>query len=74
LTDRERHFRAAAYGGLDILVNSAAIRKEAPLTDVRFEDWKEVLGIMLDGAFLCTKACVPQMQARGGGSIVTTAA
>jgi 3-oxoacyl-[acyl-carrier protein] reductase len=61
----------AAYGGIDILVNNAAIRKEAPLTEVSFEDWKEVLGIMLDGAFLCTKACVPHMRARGGGSIVT---
>lgn len=61
----------AAYGGIDILVNNAAIRKEAPLTEISFEDWKEVLGIMLDGAFLCTKACVPHMRARGGGSIVT---
>jgi 3-oxoacyl-[acyl-carrier protein] reductase len=61
----------AAYGGIDILVNNAAVRKEAPLTEVSFEDWKEVLGIMLDGAFLCTKACVPHMRARGGGSIVT---
>jgi 3-oxoacyl-[acyl-carrier protein] reductase len=61
----------AAYGGIDILVNNAAIRKEAPLTEVSFADWKEVLGIMLDGAFLCTKACVPHMRARGGGSIVT---
>lgn len=61
----------AAYGGIDILVNNAAIRKEAPLTEVTFADWKEVVGIMLDGAFLCTKACVPQMKARGGGSIVT---
>jgi 3-oxoacyl-[acyl-carrier protein] reductase len=61
----------ATYGGIDILVNNAAVRKEAPLTEVSFEDWKEVLGIMLDGAFLCTKACVPHMRARGGGSIVT---
>jgi 3-oxoacyl-[acyl-carrier protein] reductase len=61
----------AAYGGIDILVNNAAIRKEAPLTEVSFEDWKEVLGVMLNGAFLCTKACVPHMRARGGGSIVT---
>ena len=61
----------AAYGGIDFLVNNAAIRKEAPLADVTFEDWKEVLGIMLDGAFLCTKACVPHMRARGGGAIVT---
>lgn len=61
----------AAYGGIDILVNNAAIRKEAPLTEVSFADWKEVLGIMLDGAFLCTKACAQQMRTRGGGSIVT---
>ncbi|HEU4826428.1 MAG TPA: SDR family NAD(P)-dependent oxidoreductase, partial [Dongiaceae bacterium] len=61
----------AAHGGIDILVNNAAIRKEAPLTEVSFGDWKEVLGIMLDGAFLCTKACVPHMRARSGGSIVT---
>ena len=61
----------AAYGGIDILVNNAAIRKEAPLADVSFADWKEVLGIMLDGAFLGTKACVPQMRARGGGAVVT---
>ena len=61
----------AAYGGIDILVNNAALRKEAPLTEVAFADWKEVLGTMLDGAFLCTKACVPQMRTRGGGSIVT---
>jgi 3-oxoacyl-[acyl-carrier protein] reductase len=61
----------AAYGGLDILVNNAAIRKEAPVTEVSFEEWKEVTGIMLDGAFLCTKACIPHMRGRGGGSIVT---
>ena len=61
----------AAYGGIDILVNNAAVRKEAPLTEVSFADWKVVTGIMLDGAFLCTRACVPHMQARGGGSIIT---
>jgi 3-oxoacyl-[acyl-carrier protein] reductase len=61
----------AAYGGIDLLVNNAAIRKEAPLTEVTFEDWAEVTRIMLDGAFLCTKACVPHMRSRGGGSIVT---
>lgn len=61
----------AAFGGIDILVNNAAIRKEAPLTEVSFADWKEVLEIMLDGAFLCTKACVPHMKALGGGSIIT---
>jgi 3-oxoacyl-[acyl-carrier protein] reductase len=62
---------AAVYGGLDILVNNAAVRKETSLAEVTFEDWKEVTGIMLDGAFLCTKACLPHMRRRGGGSIVT---
>ena len=61
----------AAYGGIDILVNNAAIRKEATITDISFEEWREVTGIMLDGAFLCTKACIPHMRARGGGSIIT---
>jgi 3-oxoacyl-[acyl-carrier protein] reductase len=61
----------AAYGGIDILVNNAAVRKEAPITELTFADWQEVTRIMLDGAFLCTKACAPQMRARGGGSIVT---
>ncbi len=62
---------AAVYGGLDILVNNAAVRKETSLAEVTFEDWKEVTGIMLDGAFLCTKACLPHMRRRRGGSIVT---
>jgi 3-oxoacyl-[acyl-carrier protein] reductase len=60
-----------AYGGIDILVNNAGVRKEAPLTEVSFEQWRHIVGTMLDGAFLCTKACVPLMRARGGGSIVT---
>lgn len=61
----------AAYGGVDILVNNAGVRKEAPLTEVSFEEWRQIVGIMLDGTFLCTKACVPHMRARGSGSIVT---
>jgi 3-oxoacyl-[acyl-carrier protein] reductase len=61
----------AAFGGIDILVNNAAIRKDAPLAEISLEDWQEVTHSMLDGAFLCTKACVPHIRARGGGSIVT---
>jgi len=60
----------AAYGGIDILVNNAAIRKEAPLTEVTFDDWAQVTRIMLDGAFLCTKACAPHMRARGGSIVI----
>lgn len=60
----------AAFGGIDILVNNAAVRKEGVLEKVSLAEWHEVLSIMLDGAFLCSKACVPLMRGRGGGSIV----
>ncbi|MBI2255521.1 MAG: 3-oxoacyl-ACP reductase FabG [Proteobacteria bacterium] len=59
-----------AFGGVDILVNNAAVRKEAPFDSITFAEWQQVLGIMLNGAFLCTKACVPSMKARGGGRVI----
>lgn len=59
-----------AFGGIDILVNNAAVRKEGTLETVSLGEWQQVLSIMLDGAFLCSKACVPLMRSRGGGSIV----
>jgi gluconate 5-dehydrogenase len=60
----------AEWGGVDILVNSAAVRLRAPLTDISAEDFAEVLRINLVGAFVLTKAVVPAMRERGGGSIV----
>lgn len=60
----------ARYGRLDILVNNAAVREEAPFEELRFEDWRRILNIILDGAFLCTKACVPAMVQAGGGSVI----
>lgn len=60
----------AAFGGIDILVNNAAVRKEGTLDSIALSEWREVLSIMLDGAFLCSKACVPSMRARGGGTII----
>ncbi|WP_374367897.1 SDR family NAD(P)-dependent oxidoreductase [Dongia sp.] len=68
----ERMVEAAkkAFGGVDMLVNNAAVRKEAPFDQITFAEWQQVLSIMLDGAFLCTKAVVPSMRARGGGAIV----
>lgn len=68
----ERMVAAAkqAFGGVDFLVNNAAVRKEAPFYDVPFEEWQQVLSIILDGAFLCSKACAPLMRERGGGAIV----
>ena len=59
------------FGGVDILVNNAGI--EGPprlLEDLPVEQWDEVLGINLKGVFLCCKAVLPAMSARGGGRII----
>ena len=59
------------FGRLDILVNNAAIRKEGALDTLSFEQWREVLGVILDGAFHCTKAALPHLRASGAGAIVS---
>ncbi len=58
------------HGGIDVLVNCAAVRVRAPLTEIAAADFLEVLRINLLGAFVLTKAMVPPMQARRGGSII----
>ena len=61
----------AAYGGVDVLVSNAGIQIVHPIEDFPFADWKKMLAIHLDGAFLTTKACIPHMKASGkGGSII----
>jgi 3-hydroxybutyrate dehydrogenase len=61
----------AAYGGVDVLVSNAGIQIVHPVEDFPFADWKKMLAIHLDGAFLTTKACLPHMKAGGrGGSII----
>jgi 3-hydroxybutyrate dehydrogenase len=62
---------AAAWGGVDVLVSNAGIQIVHPIEEFPFADWKKMLSIHLDGAFLTTKACVPLMQKSGrGGSII----
>ena len=62
---------ASAWGGVDVLVSNAGIQIVHPVEEFPFADWKKMLAIHLDGAFLTTKACVPHMQRSGrGGSIV----
>jgi 3-hydroxybutyrate dehydrogenase len=61
----------AAWGGVDVLVSNAGIQIVHPIEDYPFSDWKKMLAIHLDGAFLTTKAVVPHMQKSGnGGSII----
>ena len=57
-------------GGLDLLVNNAAIRREAPVEKLSFADWREVMGVTLDGAFLMSRAAIPHLIAGDGGAIV----
>ena len=59
-----------AFGRIDILVSNAGIQIVAPLEEFAFADWKRVLAIHLDGAFLTTRAALRQMYRQGGGSII----
>ena len=56
------------FGRLDFLINNAAVRAETPFEDIKLEDWRKVISIILDGAFICTQACVPHM--REGGTVI----
>jgi 3-hydroxybutyrate dehydrogenase len=61
----------SAFGGVDILVSNAGIQIVHPLEEFAFDEWKRLLAIHLDGAFLTTRACLPHMYASGrGGSVI----
>jgi 3-hydroxybutyrate dehydrogenase len=61
----------AKFGGVDILVSNAGVQIVHPIETFPFADWKKMLAIHLDGAFLTTKACLPHMYKAGrGGSII----
>ena len=60
-----------AWGGIDVLVSNAGIQIVHPLEEFTLAEWKKMLSIHLDGAFLTTKACLPHMYASGrGGSVI----
>ena len=60
-----------AFGGIDILVSNAGIQIVHPLEAFSFAEWKKLLAIHLDGAFLTTRACLKHMYAQGrGGSVI----
>jgi len=60
-----------AWGGVDILVSNAGIQIVHPLEEFPYAEWKKMIAIHLDGAFLTTKACLPHMYKSGrGGSLI----
>ena len=60
-----------AWGGVDVLVSNAGIQIVHPVHEFPYSEWKKMLAIHLDGAFLTTKAVLPHMYAAGkGGSII----
>jgi 3-hydroxybutyrate dehydrogenase len=62
---------ADAFGGIDILVCNAGVQIVAPLEEFEFAQWKKLLAIHLDGAFLTTRAALRNMYAqKRGGSII----
>ena len=58
---------------MDILVNNAAIYPSRLWTEIREEEWDEVLAVNLKGYFLCAWAAFPHMKARGHGRVINVA-
>jgi 3-hydroxybutyrate dehydrogenase len=58
------------FGRIDILVSNAGIQIVYPIEDFPFSDWKKLLAIHLDGAFLTTKACVKHMYKQNSGALI----
>jgi 3-oxoacyl-[acyl-carrier protein] reductase len=60
-------------GGIDILVNNAAIYPSRPWTQITEDEWDAVLATNLKGYFLCAQAAFPSMRERGSGRIINMA-
>ena len=59
-----------AFGTINILVSNAGIQIVHPIEEFPFVDWKKMLAIHLDGAFLTTKACVKHMYRQNSGALI----
>ncbi len=54
------------FGRIDCLINNAALRREKAIGEMTYTEWREVMGVILDGAFHCVQACLPAMKKNGG--------
>jgi 3-oxoacyl-[acyl-carrier protein] reductase len=61
------------FGGVDILVNNAAIYPLRPWTEIEDEEWDRVMAVNLKGYFLCARSTFPHMRDRGHGRIINVA-
>ena len=59
-----------AWGRLDVVINNAAIRREAKIDDISKLDWRDTLAVILDGAFFCSQASLPLLRQSPRGAIV----
>ena len=58
------------FGGIDIAVNNAGLRRQTPFLQMSLDEWHEILSVALDGAFILAQAASPEMIKRGGGSLI----
>jgi 3-oxoacyl-[acyl-carrier protein] reductase len=58
------------FGRIDYLINNVALRQEKGIEHMTFEDWRRITGVVLDGAFLCVKACLEAIKKSDAGSII----
>lgn len=62
-----------AFGGVDILVNNAALMAELgsyQAANIRLDDWNRIFNVNLTGSLICAQAVIPELRKRGGGRIV----
>ena len=59
-----------SFGRLDILVNNAAVRREIDFAQLDYREWRDIVSIILDGAYLCTHEALPHLIASGSGAVV----
>jgi 3-oxoacyl-[acyl-carrier protein] reductase len=64
---------AEELGGVDILINNAAIYPRRAWTEIEEEEWDRVMAVNLKGYFLCARAVYPHMKSKGRGNIVNVA-
>jgi NAD(P)-dependent dehydrogenase (short-subunit alcohol dehydrogenase family) len=58
------------FGRIDYLINNAALRGEKAIEHMTFEEWRHIIGVTLDGAFHCVKACIGAIKKSDAGSII----